>query len=106
MPSANLVAFFFEEVLRHRRNRFIAVGGAALFLLFIALALQPVPWVPEAIKQTVVFLAMASIGATMLFMLYYALKFTFVAFTWIFKKSFRVSKHEPPVSMNQGRFDR
>jgi hypothetical protein len=100
------VAFFFEEVWQHRRNRFIAVGGVALFLLFIALALQPIPWVPEALKQTMMFLAMASIVATMLFMLYYALKFILIAFAWIFKKTLRLSKHEQPGSMDQGKLDR
>ena len=102
----NPVAFFFEEVWLHRRNRFIAVGGVALFLFFIALALQPIPWVPEALKQTMMFLAMASIVATMLFMLYYALKFVFIAFAWILKKSLRVSKPEQPSSMDQGKLDR
>jgi hypothetical protein len=106
MPSANLVAFFFEEVLFHRRNRFIAVGGAALFLLFVALAIRPVPWVPEPLKQTMMFLAMASIVATMLFMVYYALKFVFIAFAWILKKALRLSKHQQPVSMDQGKLNR
>jgi hypothetical protein len=100
------VAFFFEEVLLHRRNGFIAVGGGALFLLFIALAIRPVPWVPEALKQTMMFLAMASIVATMLFMVYYGLKFIFIALAWIIKRAILLWKHEQPVSMNQGKLDR
>ena len=100
------VEFFFEEVWLHRRNRFIAVGGAALFLLFIALALQPIPWVPEALKQTVMFLAGAAIVATMLFMVYYSLKFIFIAFAWILKKAFRLSRHEQPGSIDEGKLDR
>jgi hypothetical protein len=102
----NPVAFFFEEAWLHRRNRFIAVGGAALFVLFVALALQPIPWVPEELKQTMMYLAMASIVATMLFMLYYALKFIFIAFAWILKKTFRLFKHEQPGSMDRGELDR
>jgi hypothetical protein len=99
------VAFFFEEAWLHRRNRFIAVGGVALFLLFIALALQPIPWVPEALKQTMIFLAGAGIVATMLLMVYYTLKFIFIAFAWIFKKAFRISQHERAADMDQGRLD-
>jgi len=99
------VAFFFEEAWLHRRNRFIAVGGAALFLLFIALALLPIPWAPEALKQTMIFLAGAGIVATMLLMVYYTLKFIFIAFAWIFKKAFRISKHEQAGDMDQGKLD-
>jgi hypothetical protein len=101
----NLVSFFFEEALLHRRNRFIAVGGAALFLLFIALAIYPVPWVPEALKQTMWFLAGAGIFATTLLMVYYAFKFIFIGFAWIFKKAFRISKHEHAGDMDQGKLD-
>ena len=101
----NPVAFFFEEVWLHRRNRFIAVGGAALFLLFIALAVLPIPWVPEALKQVMVFLAWAGIVATMLLMVYYALKLALIAFAWIFKKAFRISKHEQVDDMDRGKLD-
>jgi hypothetical protein len=99
------VAFFFEEVWLHRRNRFIGVGGAALFLLFIALALQPIPWVPAELKQAMIFLAGAGILATTLLMVYYALKFIFTALAWIFKKALRISKHEQAGDMDQGKLD-
>jgi apolipoprotein N-acyltransferase len=99
------VAFFFEEVWLHRRNRFIGVGGAALFLLFIALALQPIPWIPIELKQTMIFLAMAGVVATMLLIVYYALKFIFIAFAWLFKKAFRISKQEQAGDMDQGKLD-
>jgi hypothetical protein len=100
------VAFFFQEVWLHRRNRFIAVGGGALFLLLVALALQAIPWVPEALRQTMGFLAAASLVATMLLMVYYAFKFILIGFAWIFKKAFRLSKHEQPSSLDQGKLGR
>ena len=86
------VTFFFEEVWLHRRNKFIAVGGVALFLLFIAIALQPIPWVPNELKQAMMYLAGASLFATMLLMAYYALKFVSIGFVWIFKKAFHLSR--------------
>ena|SRR5437868_14793166 len=97
----NPVAFFFEEVWLHRRNRFIAVGGTALFLLFIALAIQPVPWVPAELKQAMLFLTGACLFAATLLMIYYSLKFTFVGFAWVFKKAARLSKHERLASADR-----
>jgi multisubunit Na+/H+ antiporter MnhB subunit len=99
----NLPAFFFEEVWLHRRNRFIAVGGTAVFLLFIAFAIQPVPWGPTELKQTMFFLAGVGLLATTILMIYYAAKFTVVGFAWVLKKAVRLSKHEPLASDEQGK---
>jgi len=97
----DLITFFFTEVWAHRRNRFIAVGGVALFLLFLALALHPVPWVPESLKQTVDVLCGVSIVATVLLMLYYVMKFTVVAAIWLFRRVFGTLRRQDPSSLNQ-----
>jgi hypothetical protein len=89
-----LVAFFFSQAWNHRQNRFIAVGGIAVFLVFVMLALAPVPWVPESLKQTVRVLCGVSILATILLMLYYVLKFVFVAATWLFRRVFGAASRQ------------
>ncbi len=82
----DLIAFFFTEVWAHRRNRFIAVGGLALLFLLLMFALNPVPWVPESLKQTIAVLCGLSILATILLMLYYALKFAFMTAICLFRR--------------------
>ena len=97
-----LVAYFFSEAWFHRRNRFIAVGGIAVLLLFIMLALAPVPWAPESVKQTVTVLCGLSIVATVLLMLYYALKFTVVGAIWVFRRVFGATTSRDSGSSEQG----
>ena len=89
-----LVAFFFSEAWNHRQNRFIAVGGIAVFLVLAMLALAPVPWVPESLKQTVGVLCGVSVLATILLMLYYVLKFVFAAATWLFRRVFGAASRQ------------
>ena len=72
-----------------------------MFLLFIALAIRPIPWVPSELKQTMFLLAGAGLLATAILMIYYALKFTVVGFAWVLKKAVRSSKHEPLRSQEQ-----
>ena len=95
------ITMFFTEVWLHRRNRFIAVGGVALFLLFLMHALKPVPWVPESLKQTIGVLFGLSILATTLLMLYYVLKFVLLAVVWLFKRVFGSSKREDQTVLGQ-----
>jgi hypothetical protein len=97
-----LLAYFFSEAWCHRQNRFIAVGGIAVFLVFVMLALAPVPWVPGSLKQTVAVLCGLSILATILLMLYYALKFAFVAAIWLFKRVFGATSRQDSGSSAQG----
>jgi apolipoprotein N-acyltransferase len=89
-----LLACFFSEAWCHRQNRFIAVGGIAVFFVFVMLALAPVPWVPESVKQTVAVLCGLSILATILLMLYYALNFALVVAIWLFRRVFGASRQE------------
>jgi len=96
------IAFFFTEVWMHRRNRFIAVGGLALFFLFLMFALSPVPWVPESLKQTVTVLFGLSILATTLLMLYYVLKFTVVIAIWLFRRVFGATTPRDSSSSEKG----
>jgi hypothetical protein len=96
------IAFFFTEVWVHRRNRFIAVGGLALFFIFLMFALSPVPWVPESLKQTVTVLCGLSILATILLMLYYALKFVFVIAIWLFRRVFGTTSPQDSGSSERG----
>ena len=97
-----LVAFFFSEAWNHRQNRFIAVGGIAVFLVLAMLALAPVPWVPESLKQTVGVLCRVSVLATILLMLYYVLKFVFVAATWLFRRVFGATNRQDSDLAKQG----
>jgi hypothetical protein len=97
----DVLGYFFTEVWNHRRNRFIAVGGVALFLLFLAVALNPVPWVPESLKQTLYVLCVVSFVATVLLMLYYAMKFAVVAAIWLFRRVVGILRRQDPSSLNQ-----
>jgi len=97
-----LVAFFFSEVWNHRQNRFIAVGGIAVFLVFVMLALASVPWAPESLKQTVEALCGASILATLLLILYHVLKFVLVAASWLFKRVFEETRRQESDLAEQG----
>jgi hypothetical protein len=97
-----LVAYFFSEAWFHRRNRFIAVGGIAVLLIFVKLALAPVPWVPESLKQTVTVLCGLSIVATVLLMLYYALKFAVVGVIWLFRLMFGATSRQDSGSSEEG----
>jgi hypothetical protein len=97
-----LVAYFFSEAWCHRRNRFIAVGGIAVFLVFVMLALAPVPWVPESLKQTVTVLCGLSIVATMMLMVYYVLKFAVVGAIWLFRRAFGATSRRDSGSSEQG----
>ena len=97
-----LVAYFFSEAWFHRRNRFIAVGGIAVLLVFVMLALAPVPWVPDSLKQTVAVLCGLSVLATILLMLYYALKFAVLVAIWLFRGVFGATSRHEPSSSEQG----
>jgi heme/copper-type cytochrome/quinol oxidase subunit 2 len=97
----DLPSFFFAEVWAHRRNRFIAVGGTALFLLFLTLALANVPWVPDSLKLTLWIFCGISIFTTLLLMIYYAVKFVVVAVVWLFRRAFGLSSREDHISLDQ-----
>ena len=97
-----LLAYFLSEAWCHRRNRFIAVGGIAVCLIIVMLALAPVPWVPESLKQTVAVLCGLSILATFLLMLYYALKYVFAAVFWLFREVFLATSRQDSGSSEQG----
>ena len=97
----DLIGFFFTEAWALRRNIFIAVGGSALFLLFLTLALNPVPWVPESLKMTLAIFCRISISATFLLMLYYILKFAVLAIVWLFRRIFGLSRRENHSALDQ-----
>jgi len=99
----NVLGFFFTEVWMHRRNRFIAVGGAAVFLLVLALALSPVPWVPESLKQTVGVLCGVAIVATVLLMVYYSLKFFALGIVWLLRRAGGALRRQEPNSLDQAK---
>jgi hypothetical protein len=95
-------AFFFNEVWMHRRNRFIAVGGLAVFFVFLMFALNPVPWVPESLKQTIAVSCGLSVLATILLMLYYVLEFGLVIAIWLFRRVFGKTTPRDSGSSEQG----
>jgi len=81
-----LVALFFEEAWLHRRNRFIAVGGAAAFSFFLTYSLAQIPWVPQPVKTSGMVISMSLVFITMLMMLYYVFKFVWQSLLWSYRK--------------------
>jgi len=81
-----MVALFFEEVWLHRSNRFIAVGGAALFSLFITYAIARIPWIPQLVKTSGMVTSMSLVALTMLMMVYYVLKFAWLGLIWSYRR--------------------
>jgi hypothetical protein len=76
-----LISYFFSEIWNHRRNRFIAVGGLAVFsigLMFVLVKIQGIPdWllrVSAALTGTLIIATMALAG-------YYLVKFIIVGMT-------------------------
>ena len=99
----DVLGYFFTEVWMHRRNRFIAVGGAAVSLLVLALALRPVPWIPESLKQTVFILCGVTIVATVLLMVYYVLKFFVVGVVLLLRRASGALRRQDPNSLGQAK---
>lgn len=97
----DIVALFFSEVWAHRRNRFIAVGGIAVAFFALTLVVMPIPWIPESLKETTAVLCGISAGATMLLMVYYALKFAVLGATWVGRKAVRAIRPDPPDTLSR-----
>jgi len=84
------VAFFFEQVWLHRRNVFIAVGGAADFPVFANFALFQIPWVPELVKTAGAVISGTLVIATMLLMVFYVLKFILAWLVLVVPENYQV----------------
>jgi hypothetical protein len=98
-----MVALFFEEVWLHRRNRFIAVGGAAAFSFFLTFALFQVSWVPEPVKTTGTVISMGLVFITMLMMVFYTFNFLWLGLLWSYTKIAKPSRsHQTNSFDNRG----
>jgi succinate dehydrogenase hydrophobic anchor subunit len=97
----DILTFFFAEVWSHRRNRFIAVGGTAVCLLFLTLVVTRIPWMPESLKLLMAIFTGIAFIATLLLMLYYVLKFAFLGVKWILAKALRDSQRQGAESLQQ-----
>ena len=95
-----MVAMFFEQVWLHRRNRFIAVGGAAAFSFFLTYALFQVPWVPEPVKTTGMVISMSLVFITVLMMVFYIFKLLWLGLLWSYRKIAKPSRNHQTNSFD------
>ncbi|HKV63075.1 MAG TPA: hypothetical protein VJO16_14260 [Candidatus Acidoferrum sp.] len=95
------LSFFFVEAWSHRQNKFIAVGSTAVVLLFLMMALAPVPGVPELLKRSIAVLLGISILATIVLMFYYVLKFALTGVVLLFKRISGLPKREDRAELGQ-----
>jgi len=96
------VGLFFEEVWLHRRNKFIAVGGSAVFAVFIMVALLQIPWVPEPVKTTAAAISGILITATILMMSFYVVKFVWLGARWQYRKIMNSPQDRQDSAVNRG----
>jgi hypothetical protein len=96
-----VVSVIFVEAWSRRQNRFIAVGGTAVLLVFVTMALEPVPWVPELLKKALALLCGVSIVATILLMFYYVAKFAVLGVVFLFKKTCGLQKQEERAALSE-----
>jgi|SRR5436309_2605731 len=98
-----VIALFFEEVWLHRRNKFIAVGGAAAFAFFLTYSLFQIPWVPETVKTTRMVVSMSLVFITVLMMAFYVFKFLRLGLLWSYRKIAKPSpSHQTNTFDNRG----
>src|SRR5690348_15646586 len=98
-----VIALFSEEVWLYRRNKFIAVGGAAAFAFFLTYSLFQIPWVPEPVKTTGMVVSMSLVFIAMLMMVFYIFKFLWLGLLWLYRKSGKPSpSHQTNTFDNRG----
>lgn len=69
------IAYFLAEIWNHRRNRFIAVGGTSVVVIFVMLFLARLPETPEWLLRTFGVICGVLIVVTIAMMCYYIVKF-------------------------------
>jgi hypothetical protein len=67
--------YLLSQMWQHRQNRFIAVGGLAVFFVGLMFVLVRLQGVPESILAIVAFLCGVFCLGTIALMIYYPLKF-------------------------------
>jgi hypothetical protein len=70
----DFLAYLFAEIWNHRRNRFIAVGGTAVFFICLMVLLKSIPETPKWLSDAVAFMCGLLILATLALMCYYIVK--------------------------------
>jgi len=78
---SDFIAFFFSQVWFHRRNRFIAVGGLAVFSIGLMFLLAKISGVPAWVDRAAAAMTGTLILATMALAVYYVVKFIVVGLT-------------------------
>ncbi|MGB7848313.1 MAG: hypothetical protein WBL63_22060 [Candidatus Acidiferrum sp.] len=86
--------YLLAQIWGNRRNRFIAVGGLAVFFFGLIMILNSLPGVPDFLFRIVAFLCGLFVLATMALMVYYPLKFVGVGVIRLHRRLFA----SPPQS--------
>jgi hypothetical protein len=76
-----LISYFFSEIWNHRRNRFIAVGGLAVFFIGLMFVLVKIQGIPDWLLRVSAALTGTLIIATMALAGYYLVKSIVVGVT-------------------------
>jgi hypothetical protein len=80
--------YWLVQIWGNRRNRFIAVGGLAIFFFGLIVILNNLSGVPDIVLRPIAFVCGVFVVATIALMVYYPLKFIGVGAVCLYRRRF------------------